>query len=174
MALGSNIRLDCENDRGIPTFPASFSSKWTTVIDAGGMDAQDGLLAGTVVNPTTDITASDHHIFTRDKWMGTYIVPSLGYSVSATVTAGGTVVCFGRKDSTDRWMLLRTKDGSTALALTTDATDANDGTLAYTTPDLATDAFDMAGCNEFIFGVTVAHAVSAGSAAVAILQAKVI
>lgn len=174
MALGSNVPANCENDRGTPTFPSSFSSAWVTVIDAGGMDARDGAVAGTVVNPTLDITASDHHILTRDKWKGTYVVPCLAYSTAATVSAAGTIVCFGRKASGDPWVLLRTKNGALSLAFTTAATDASDGTLSYTTPTLSSDPFDVTGCDEIIFGVTVAHAVSAGSAAVAKLLAKVI
>lgn len=174
MALGSNVKADCENDRGGPTFPSSFSSKLVTVIDAGGMDAQDGAVAGTVVNPTLDITASDHHILTREKWKGTYVVPVLAYSAAATVSTGGTIVCFGRQNSSDSWILLRTKGGALSLSFSCLSTDASDGTLKYTTPTLSSDPFDVMGCDEIIFGVTVAHAVSAGSAAVAKLMAKVI
>ena len=174
MALGSDVKAQVEYDSGQPTFPASVSSGWKTVIDAGGMDAQDGTVPGTVVNPTTDITASDHHKFTRQVKEGTNIVLCLAYDALANVTTPGTVVVFGRKDSNDPWVLLRTRSGALSLSFTCASTDASDGTLKYTTPYIASEAIDTLGCNEFMFGVTIAHAVSSGSAALAKLLAKVI
>lgn len=173
MALGSNVTADCENDRGAPSFPASFSSAWKTVIDAGGMDGLDN--SGAITIPGTHITASDHHIFVREKWMGTYLIPRLAYATAAVVSAGGTVVCFGRKDSTDIWSLLRNKSGSLSTSFTcAPTTDAGDGTLSYTTPTLASDPIDTMGCNEFLFGVSAVHAADSTYATLAKLQVKVI
>lgn len=172
MAIGDNVSLKHEYDRGQPTFPSSLSSTWATAIDAAGMDDLDN--GGTVTNPETHITDSSRHKIVRDVGQGTHLVFALAYDASATVTAGGTIVVFGRRDSTDPWVLLRTKNGGVSLSFSCVSTDATDGTLDMTTPNLTTEAVDCLGCNEFLVGVITAHAVSAGSAALAKLLVKVI
>lgn len=173
MALGTTLSLQSECDRGDPVFPASFSSPWIDAIDTGGADDLDN--SGTITNPDSHITASTRKKFNRNKWIGTNLVFRLVYDASATISAACTIKVFGRC-GTQPWQLLRTKLGATTFTFSASSEDTlNTGeTLKYTIPNLLTDTFDMCGCDEFIVGVTVAHNVSAGSAALAKVEVKAI
>ena len=83
---------------------------------------------------------------------------------------------FGRTSSSEGWQRLYNKATSPAnqATLTTGtATDVTDGTWKWT--EVTTShQFDCMGCRQFRFGLELAYTVSAGSAATARLEAKII
>lgn len=165
----TKVLLSVENTNVKLVAPVSVVSAWATVIDAGGMDAAD---AETITNPDTGITASDHHYCKRGGRAGTTLLVRMGYE--GTPSTDPAIKVFGRGSSSDPWMVLPSVATTISNTLTTNATtDVTDGTYKYTAISTAT-RFDCLGCEEFLIGVETAYAVSAGSAATAFLQAKLV
>lgn len=152
--------------------PVSLTSDWVTLIGAGRIATQDGVVAGTITNPVLDIISVLTRPLLRRGRAGTTLLLSMGYA--GTPSTNPVVAVFGRTQ-TGRWQRLKNKAGATSCTLTPSPdTDVTDGTLKYTDPDIVNNAFDGMGCDEFIAGVLTAYAVSAGSTATTILQGKLI
>jgi hypothetical protein len=167
MTIGSSLTLDDAPSDVPKNAPVSLTSRWITAIDATGMDDVD---AATITNPTTGITLSTRHIIGRSGDVGTNLMLRMAYAGTSSVSP--IVKVFGRTGS-DAWQVLKNKAGNVSATVQTNSTDATDGTLSYTTVDNNT-IWDCLGCDEFLVGVETAYAVSAGSAATALLQAKMI
>lgn len=181
MALGTTVNLVDQNraqDLERIVRPAQIASGWTTVIAAGGMNVTDNSTAD-ILNPTTSITGSTRKlvdIYDQYKGLiGTTLLVRMGYAGTPSVSP--VIQVFGRRDSSDSWKRLMNKNATPAFSVTLTTailTDVTDGTYSYTQDSPADHAFDLAGCAELLFGVKTAYAVSAGSAATAFMQAKVI
>lgn len=160
--------------------PAQIASAWSTVIDAAGMDDADN--AGSdITAPATQVTLSTRKIWDlSDQYkglVGTTLRVRMGYDVNAALTTSPVIEVFGRFDSNDAWKRLLNKNATPAYNVTltvATTTDVSDGTYKYTECSPADHAFDLDGCQELLFAVKTAFAVSAGSAATAFMQAKVI
>ena len=168
MALGTDVYLANEVNAQ-PVANVTLAAPWQNVIDAGGV-TQD---AATVTNPTSQCTKSTSHIFKRRKGQGSFIRARLGYDDGLTGITNPKVKLFGRANSTDAWQLLPNIAGNFQVTMTTAATDAEDGTLKYTTPDPEDHMWDCDGNDEFIFAVETALA-GTGVTNNAILQARII
>jgi hypothetical protein len=158
--------------------PVSASSKWFTVITAGGMDDQD---AATITNPTTEITLSTRNIVLRG-WQddgtdgpneGVLLIVRLAYDDGLTSITDPVIKVFGRDNDDEVWTLLETVGGTVTATIATAATDVTDGTMLYTTPDLSADAWDTQGCRQILIGVETALA-GTGTVTTAYLQAKLL
>lgn len=173
MPLGATIDLELTSvqqqaDRAF-VFPIQFPSAWQTVIDAGGMDDAD---ASPIVNPTTEITTSDRHIFKVKR--GTTLRFRMKYDDGVTVPTDPVINVFGRLNSNDPWMPLQNKNGAQDITMTTAlADDVRDGTFRYTTPDIDAAAVDCEGCMEILVGVKTAFAAT-GDVTTATLEAKAV
>lgn len=170
MTLGAPINLVGVHDaQGVVDM--SLGAPWVTVIDAGGVDGAD---ASPITDPDANITASDHHIFTRDMKRGTYIVARMAYDDGLTTITDPVVKLFGRHDSNDMWQILENLNGDIAVTIPTDLTnDVSDGTLNFTHPDNSANVWDCMGCNEFLFGIETPLSAT-GTVTTARLEAKVI
>lgn len=154
---------------------AAVASPWVTVISAGGMDDQDN--SGSVTNPETEITDATRIRFKLDDQNATTLRFRLGYA--GTPSTDPVITVWGRKlaagETTGGWKRLYNKAASPAVTMTlttATATDYNDGTLKHTNDNPLTHAVDVDGCDEFLVQVVTAYAVSAGSAATAILEVQ--
>jgi hypothetical protein len=138
---------------------------------AGGINAQDN--SGTITIPETHISKATAYIFSHTQ--GSTLTLRLAYDRGATVTTSPIVCLFGRTmgSGVAGWQLLRTLDDSPSATLGTAVTDIDDGTVfKFTTPSRTSHTFDKMGCDQFVVGTLTAFAVSSGSAATAIVQAK--
>jgi hypothetical protein len=179
MALGSDRKSRTSISDTTRVSIASLVSEWVEVIEAGGMDARDGAVAGVIQNPTTDITAADHHILDCSDMTHPIMCVEACFAYAGTPNADPAVVCFGRVKSAagefSRWELLQNMEDTADIdptLVTDETTDATDGTLFYTVVDAKKHRWDGRGNNQFIWGVKVAYTVSAGSAATAKLLAR--
>src|SRR3990167_9218005 len=132
------------------TAPVSVTSRWTTIIDATGMDDVDAV---TITDPNAEIITAMRHVFRRAGKAGTLLRLRLAYDDGVTVTTEPIIKVFGRTES-DAWEILPNLDGTLSvtmqIALTT---DASDGTLNFTTPGKTEHTWDCDGCDEIIVGV---------------------
>ena len=150
--------------------PVSVTSKWTQIIEAGGVASID---AATITNPATQITAATRVLHRRGGAAGTTIRVRLGYDDALSAITNAIVELWGRTAG-QAWQRLRNKAGASSATLTTDTTnDATDGTLKYTDPNQTTHAWDCEGCEEFLVGVTTALA-GTGVVTNAVVEAKVV
>lgn len=169
MALSANIQYVGPTKQGGMVQPCSLSSKWMTVIDAGGPAVQD---AATIQNPDVSITAATRHIFYRGSY-GTNLLVRLGYDDGLTIITDPIIKIFGRT-GTDAWQILPNKAASPTVTLATSlSTDAADGTLFYTAIDMQEHQIDCQGCEQILIGVETALA-GTGSVANSIIQIKLI
>jgi hypothetical protein len=165
MALGANVALEAYT-RGQSAINA-YRGKWTTIISAGGPAVQDN---AAIVNPATQIVAATRHLALV--WMGTIIELALGYDDELASITDPVVKLFGRRDSGDRWSLIRNLNGDLSATLATDASDVTDGTLKYTTPDPDVARFNIGTYGEVLVGVETALA-GTGVVNNSIIQARV-
>ncbi len=149
--------------------PQGLTQKWVNVVDAGGVAVQD---AATVTNPSTQITAATRHIFRRNG-LGTHLLLRMKYDDGLTSITAPIVKVFGRGGDNDGWQLLKTRSGSLSVALSVAATDVEDGTNKFTTPDYDLHAWDSLSCNEFLVGIETALA-GTGDATTATIEAKLV
>lgn len=171
MALGVNRNLKRTPGPEV-VCPVQIPNQWVDAIDAGGVDAAD---ATPIVNPDTQIVASDHHILNVGL-AGTTLRLRVAYDRAATaITVQPIAQVFGRTPG-GQWEKLVNKNGANQITLTaTIATDVDDGTaLKYTDVDLNAHAVDLDGCEEVLVGMHTALAHTTGSAANAKLQCKII
>lgn len=151
---------------GLVTNPVSLQTGWTTVRDAGGVDAAD---ASPLINPDSSITASTAHVWDLGKIGGTGFV--LRFAYRSTVSTSPVVRVFGRFDASDDWMVLPNRSGDDTIELTVDTTnDMTDGTDKFTTVVLDDHYVDAMGCKYILVGVSTAQ--SGGTASVSYIQAK--
>jgi hypothetical protein len=136
------------------THPAAPRSTFQTAV-ADGLPAT--IDAATITNPTTQITRAGTNLLTV-QGRGTFLIVRLAYDDGLTSITNPTVKVFGRGNSGEPWRILRTRGGALSAQLLTAATDATDGTLDYTTPDLTTNVWDLQGCDQILIGVEVALA----------------
>jgi len=136
------------------THPAAPRSTFQTAV-ADGLPAT--IDAATITNPTTQITRAGTNLLTV-QGRGTFLIVRLAYDDGLTSITSPTVKVFGRANSGEPWRILRTRGGAISAQLLTAATDATDGTLEYTTPDLTTNVWDLQGCDQILIGVEVALA----------------
>lgn len=170
MALGSDVvSLGDPNKSFYSVAPMSMTTKWQTIIDAGGAVIQD---AASITNPTTEITSSTRHMFRR-YGRGTFLMLRLAYAAALTVGTSPVVKVFGRTSSTDVWQLLKTEGGSLTGTLTAAATDVTDGTYKYTTCDVLATTWDCLGCELFLVGVETVLA-GVGTTSTAFIQGKLL
>jgi hypothetical protein len=136
------------------THPAAPRATFQTVVAAGLPATIDN---ATITNPVTQITRSGTSLLTT-QGRGTFLVVRLAYDAGLTAITAPTVKVFGRGNSGEPWRILRTRGGALNAQLLTAATDATDGTLDYTTPDLTTNVWDLQGCDQILVGVEAALA----------------
>lgn len=168
MTLAANVRYLGPTHLAGQVQPCSLSSKWQTVIAAGGPAVQD---AASITNPTTQIVNSTTSIFYKGAY-GTNILIRLGYDDGLTSITSPVIRVFGRT-GTDAWQALENKASSETITLTTDSADVTDGTLLYTDVDASSHQVDTLGCEEIIIGIQTALA-GTGSTANSIIQVKLI
>jgi hypothetical protein len=137
-----------------PTTEASVRATFQNAISAGLVATIDN---ASITNPATQITRSGTSIVRSDSG-GTFLVVRLAYDDGLTGITNPIVKVFGRASLSEPWRLLRNRAGSLSASLATASTDATDGTLDYTTPDLSTNVWDVQGCDQFIIGVETALA----------------
>jgi len=166
MTLGITLINNNVSPRGEIVRPASVFGQWRNVLDAGGPAVQDAV---SITNPTTQIIGATTHIISMDNG-ATFIALRLGYDDGLTGITDPVVKVFGRT-KTDAWQVLKTRAGTLTATLTTAATDAADGTLFYTTPDIESHVWDCFGCEELIVGIETALA-GVGTVANSIIQGK--
>lgn len=178
MVLGATVESHAPGKAPIFS-PTSLSSKWKTVIDAGGMDDNDNS-GNRILDPEGSITESTRHKLTREGDRGTNLRVRMGYDrATSTVTTSPTIQVFGRyvnpADANDvtAWQMLANKSGDTEVVVTVDPTnDVDDGSdFQYTLPDANDHTFDCDGCNEFLFGVKTIPNTN-GDESLAFLEAK--
>ncbi len=164
------VQLD--SSRNSPTYLSSLSCAWATVVGTGIITTQD---AATVTNPAALLTANSARLFKRPNGRGTTLLLALGYDDELSGLTDPVIVVFGRRNSSDRWMVLPTISGSRTMTLTSAAatTDETDGTLKYTQADPSARAVDVLGCDEFIIAVQTALD-GTGTKTNAIVQGKFI
>jgi len=162
----STLAAQSVGSPGQPVSPQSFTGVWQGVITGGRVATQD---AATITNPETEITNAASYNLKRGG-RGTFLALRLAYDDGLTSITNPVVKVFGRTSS-DAWQLLKTRASALSATLTTAATDAQDGTLKYTTPDIETHVWDCFGCEEIIVGVETALA-GTGTTANSIIQAK--
>lgn len=166
MALGANRTLDVLPTNSERTAPCSLVSRW-----ADAIDNPETLDNASPTNPTTQITASTRHIVTDDGRAGTFLVPRYKWEAARTHDTTPIFAAFGRTDSTEAWVRLRTRAG--ALTWTPTLTDyTTDGTYNYTIPNLDTDPFDRMGCAEVLFCTTQAAVFTVTEGNAGALQVK--
>jgi len=147
---------------GEQVYAASYHGKLQTVITAGGLTILD---AAALVNPTTQITNDTRQIVVYDAQQCQRIAVVARYAAAATTASGVSYRVFGRHNSTDPWIALPNLAGATTGAVTFSvATDASDGTLRVTTPDIVNDVWDRLGRSEILIGLSVIHAADSGAA----------
>lgn len=176
MAIGTAVNAINAGTDGQIVIPTSFTSRWTTIIDAGGVASLDN---AALTNPVTQIVNSTSHPIRRagvgNGSSGTNLILQLGYSASATVSANPVLVAFGFDTSEGAIVAgptrLTTYSGATSVTLATSSIDSTDGTLKYTIP-YRNDWFDCQGFDTIYVGVQTALAVSAGSTATAIVRGR--
>lgn len=171
MALGQVVNSNTVHKQtpGV-VVPQGLTQRWQTIVDAGGVNVQD---ASTVTNPTTQVVNSTSHIFRRNG-IGTHLVLRLKYDDGLSSITDVVVKVFGRSSDSEPWQLLKSRSGNLSVALTTVlATDAEDGTYKYTTPDYDLHAWDSLSCNEFIVGIETALA-GTGTVSTATIEAKML
>ncbi|MGE3175854.1 MAG: hypothetical protein AB7O32_00175 [Vicinamibacterales bacterium] len=178
MAIGAALKANPEF-KGTFTAAGASASRWVTVIDAGGAATADN--GGTVTNPTSQITLASRHPLTRDANGPPTLRVRFGYDDGATSTQDPKLVVWGRKktgDNSEAWQRLYNKDPSptTEVELTiAESTDAEDGTLKYTAPDPRTHAYDVDGCDEFRFQISLPFTATGGLTTTnCIVQAKLV
>jgi hypothetical protein len=148
-----------------PVHEASIRATYQTAISAGLVATID---AATVTNPTSQVVRAGTNIMRADGG-GTFLVVRLAYDDGLTAITAPAVKVFGRANLGEPWRLLRTRGGAVQSTLLTAATDAEDGTLKYTTPDLTTSVWDVQGCDQFIVAVETALA-GTGTTSNAVVQ----
>lgn len=161
--------------KGSPTFPASFSSVWSTAIGAGGVTTLD---AATITNPLTEIGA-DKLVLSREKHKGTTVQWRLRYNPTGlTVSAPLRVAVFGYTITTEGPQRWTNRNGDNYMMFTPNTTtderftDSSGTVWAYTAVDPLMHLTDCMACDFFVAGVEQAAAASAGSFATARLEAK--
>jgi hypothetical protein len=137
-----------------PTTEAAVRATYQTAIAAGLVATIDN---ATVTNPTTQVTRSGTSIVRSDSG-GVFMLVRLAYDDGLTAITNPSVKVFGRANLGEPWRLLRNRAGALSASLVTASTDATDGTLDYTTPDLTTNVWDVQGCDQFIIAVETALA----------------
>lgn len=156
------------------SIPQSTTSKWQTVITAGGPAVQD---AATITSPTTQITAATRSIF-KCLGAGTTLLVRLGYDGTLTAITSPVIKVFGRATSAETWQVLKTRSGGLSATITavvaSDTIDVAASALTFTAPDYSTLAFDRLGCDEILIGVETALAGATGTTATSIIQVKLI
>jgi len=143
---------------------------WFTFYGTGALETQDN--SGTITNPGSHITDANKNIVVIPG--GTLLIFRMRYDDGIGTITDGIVKVFGRLNENNPWELLRSQDEAITQTLTTNAADAEDGTNNFTTPDYNANVYDKLGNNEFIVGVTTAHAAGSGDATLSILQVKVL
>ncbi len=153
------------------TRPAQLTSRWRTIIDAGGMDNQD---AATITDPDAEITESTTHILKVGE-VGTTLRLRLRYDDgTSSVTNDAVIKVFGRHSSADPWQNLENRGGAITTTMTiATTTDVSDGTDNFTAVDATDHAWDLDGCDEVLVGVVTLLNTN-GNDALASLEAKVI
>lgn len=168
MALSTRIAARVNQDRGYSSYPSSPVSDWSTVIQAARLNALDDAAA---ISPDS-IADTDRPILTREPWMGNVIETRCVYPAAGSVTAGKFVVA-GRNPG-GAWTALRNLAGEVVRTITSTTEDLSDGTNKHQLPDATKDRWDCGCFSEFAFVTREALTLSAGDAATAYLQARVI
>lgn len=129
--------------------PVQLNNAWATILAAGQVATEDNG-GSDITNPDTEVDAGNTEVFDM-AGRATLLAFALAYDDELTVSADPVLQVFGRKkgmDPADPWMRLKTIGGDIDLTLATAATDAEDGTLKYTTVDLEDTVVDSMGCDE--------------------------
>ena len=137
-----------------PVTEASARATFQTAISAGLVATAD---AATVTNPTTQVTRAGTGIIRTDGG-GTFVIVRLAYDDGLTAITAPTIKVFGRANISEPWRILRSRGGAISTQLLTASTDATDGTLNYTTPDLTSNVWDVQGCDQLLIAVETALA----------------
>jgi len=154
MALGTSINASIVHPAGqSQTIPLSCSSPWSSSIltDLSVVDA------ATLVDPTTQITASSRRTIYR-RGAGTYMLLQALYPRAAAVlTTNPLLVVFGRTVAPDGtvgdWNLLTNDSGDSQIEIELDPTnDADDMSTYKRSTVKSTHWVDCQGYDEFIVG----------------------
>jgi hypothetical protein len=141
-------------------------SPWTTVVTS--LAAADN--SGNSVTTIAQVTAAHATSLQLNVSAAAQIKIRMKYDDGITFSVLPVVEVFG-VDSSGAVGKLRSKTGAITATLTAAATDAQDGTYGYTTPDDSC-VFFTEGCRWVVVGVKTACTVSAGTAALTYAQVK--
>ena len=171
MPLGTTVLAPIANPSSTPSAVAIISntSGWIDFIDVGGLVIQD---AATIINPTVQVENVTRKIVRRQS-AGNNLVLRVQYPANLAITVSPIVRVFGRANATEVWTALPNLAAAVAAALTcVQASDVTDGTNNFSTVLIATQQFQVLGCNEILVGVQTIIAGTVGTAALAKLQGK--
>jgi len=172
MALGNSTFFKTE-DESSSVVIVSNVAEWVTGIDAGGMDDTDNS-GSLVTDPDSQVTASTRKTIWRTGIKGTQLRIRMAYDDGDTPSTDPVVNVFGRTNG-GKWERLVNNNRSASITLTTDSgNDVVDEGMKHTNPHWDDHSVDCDACDEVLFAVETAYAVSSGDASKAKLEVKIV
>lgn len=172
MPIGSTLIYPVLHNEYQKVVPYSMTGGWVDAIQATGFNAID---AANVTNVITQVTRATT-IPVRRAGQGTMAIFSLAYDrLFSAISTTPQIRVFGRTGN-GPWipLFLRNTDTDTLDLVPNLTTNADDGTLKYTTPSYNTGAFDCRGTDEIVAALQRTIAGTGGNVALTRLLMQII
>lgn len=144
------------------SYTSSLSAAWQVGVDSTDSTTTSGSgpeVADTsgFTNPDTQLASETHIELKRASLMGQYIMACVQYDDGLTTVTSPVVELWGRNNSSDPWMRMKTLGGASTSTLTMNpTTDSTNGTDKFSDVNYTSNVWDTAGNEFFKFGIVTA------------------